>query len=233
MTTTRRPEPSSTPAGAHMQITRKTLRSQVRDVLLQRIRSGEVPWGESINEVRLATELGVSRTPLREALIELAAAGYIENADSQGFAFLAFNASELNEVAPVIATLEALAIRITPPDELVPLARELRKMARAFGEDTASHDLIMQKDDEWHELMLSRCPNGFLRTQVSGIRETFHRYESLLVSSSASVARVAKEHQDIAECIGRRDLDGAAAALMTNWVNGARRLLETAKQTHS
>lgn len=214
-----------------MQIIRQTLRAQVRDVLLHRIRTGNVPWGEAINEVRLATELGVSRTPLREALIELAASGHILASDSQGFSFLEFNAAELMEVAPVIATLEALALRYTSTEEMVSLAGELLKTAKDFNQDQAIHKKLMEVDQEWHELMISGCPNEFLVNEISRIREEFHKYESLLVPSSASVARVAQEHVKIAESLCKGDIDAASEALMTNWVNGARRILEASSKS--
>lgn len=216
---------------APMQIVRQTLRSQVRDVLLQRIRTGNVPWGEPINEVRLAAELGVSRTPLREALIELAASGHIFSSDSQGFSFLEFNAAELMEVAPVIATLEALALRFTSKEDMIELSAELLRTAKDFNENQAIHDKLMEIDQEWHELMISGCPNEFLINEVSSIREEFHKYESLLVPSSASVARVAEEHVKIAEALAKADLQGASEALMTNWVNGARRILEASSKS--
>ena len=214
-----------------MQIVRQTLRSQVRDVLLQRIRAGSVPWGEPINEVRLASELGVSRTPLREALIELAASGHILSSDSQGFSFLEFNAAELMEVAPVIATLEALALRFTSKEDIIELADELLRTAKQFNENQTIHDKLMEIDQEWHELMISACPNEFLVNEISRIREEFHKYESLLVPSSTSVARVAQEHVKIAESLCKGDIDGASEALMTNWVNGARRLLEASPKS--
>ena len=214
-----------------MQIVRQTLRSQVRDVLLQRIRAGNVPWGEPINEVRLSSELGVSRTPLREALIELAASGHILSSDSQGFSFLEFNAAELMEVAPVIATLEALALRFTSKEDLIELSAELLRTAKEFNENQTIHDKLMEIDQEWHELMISACPNEFLVNEISRIREEFHKYESLLVPSSTSVARVAQEHVKIAESLFKGDIDGASEALMKNWVNGARRILEASPKS--
>lgn len=214
-----------------MQIIRQTLRSQVRDVLLKRIRAGNVPWGEPINEVRLALELGVSRTPLREALIELAASGHILASDSQGFSFLEFNAAELMEVAPIIATLEALALRYTSTEEMAALGVELLRTAKEFNQDQAIHKKLMKVDQEWHELMISGCPNEFLVNEISRIREEFHKYESLLVPSSASVARVAEEHVKIAECLAKADLQGASEALLTNWVNGARRILDASSKS--
>lgn len=212
-----------------MEITRRSLSSQVREVLLDRIRAGEVPWGESINEVKLAAELGVSRTPLREALISLASAGYIESVHGQGFSYLGMNTSELKEIAPVIASLESLALRLTPVAELPRLGKELMRQAKEFGQDTVSHSHLMAADDAWHQFMISQCPNEFLRNEIESIRTTLHRYESLIVPSTASINRVASEHQSIAKAMIAKDLPAAEEALHANWVNGVRRLIESAK----
>ncbi|WP_454299390.1 GntR family transcriptional regulator [Salana multivorans] len=94
-----------------MAIQRKSLRSQVRRELLARMRSGAVVPGEGINEVQLAAELGVSRTPLREALIALESEGQIESEDGKGFRFVPLRAREFEELAPIMATLEGLALK--------------------------------------------------------------------------------------------------------------------------
>src|SRR6478735_2319718 len=101
-----------------MAIERRTLRSQVREELLARMRSGEVSPGESINEVQLAAELGVSRTPLREALIALESEGQIESENGKGFRFVPLSAREFEELCPIIVTLEGLALDLSPVDEL-------------------------------------------------------------------------------------------------------------------
>src|SRR5215469_8782888 len=101
-----------------MAIERKTLRSQVREELLERMRAGDVRPGESINEVQLAAELGVSRTPLREALIALESEGQIESENGKGFRFVPLSAREFEELAPIMATLEGLALEVTPRDAL-------------------------------------------------------------------------------------------------------------------
>ena len=101
-----------------MAIERKNLRSQVRDELLTRMRAGDVQPGEGINEVQLAAELGVSRTPLREALIALESEGQIESQNGKGFRFVSLSKSEFEELAPILATLEALALRLSPAEQL-------------------------------------------------------------------------------------------------------------------
>jgi DNA-binding GntR family transcriptional regulator len=88
--------------------------------------------------------------------------------------------------------------------------------------------LIATKDDEWHELMLSACPNTTLLTQISKIRLSLHRYESLLVTEKVVVHRVATEHLKIAEYLQEGDIGAAQQALRDNWSNSVDRILERA-----
>lgn len=206
-------------------IVRTPLSQQVRTVLLERMRSGDVPWGEPINEVKLADELGVSRTPLREALISLAATGHVANRDSQGFAYPQRNTDDLLAVAPVIAELEFLAVRLTDADDRKDLGQQLLTLAEEFAADSATHETLMVKDDEWHRLMISRCANTFLTSEIEAIRQQLHRYESLIVPTSATVTRVADEHRSIARNLRTDDVEAAGTALRLNWLNGVTRLL--------
>ena len=217
--------------GGRMAIERKTLRSQVRDELLARMRSGSAQPGEGINEVQLAAELGVSRTPLREALIGLESEGQITSENGKGFRFVELSASEFEELAPVMATLEGLAIELTPLARLQAIGRELVTMSAEFHVDVAEHAEVAHRDDEWHGLMLSACPNSRLLEIIGGVRRLFHRYESLLVSDEAMVERVAAEHAAIANCLAEGDVEGAKAALKVNWLNGVQRLLANSKLT--
>lgn len=210
-----------------MVIKRTSLRAQVREELLERMRSGAVHPGQTINEVQLAAELGVSRTPLREALIGLETEGQLASESGRGFRFLPLSARELEELSPIIGALECLALELSPPDEMAELGGQLLVLAREFQDEVAQHALINQKDDEWHTVMLSACPNGRLLDQLQSIRLALHRYESLLVHDEAMVARSSAEHEEIAQRLIDGDLPGAQASLRTNWRNGARRLLET------
>ena len=138
-----------------MVIERRNLRSQVRDELLARMRSGLVQPGEGINEVQLANELGVSRTPLREALIALESEGQIESENGKGFRFVPLSAQEFEDLAPVMAALESLALELSPLEELRPIGERLAALAAEFDQEVAQHSLVVTKDDEWHGIMLS------------------------------------------------------------------------------
>lgn len=214
-----------------MAIERRTLRSQVREELLAKMRAGDVEPGEGINEVQLAAELGVSRTPLREALIALESEGQIQSENGKGFRFAPLSAVEFRELAPVIAVLEGLAIELSPPDELALVGKQLARLAAEFAEEIVVHALVTRRDDEWHGLMVSCCPNERLMDLIAGVRLAIHRYESLLVPDEATIARNASEHADIARHIVAGDIALAKEALKVNWVNGVNRLLQSTSAT--
>lgn len=207
---------------------RTTLRSQVREELLARMRAGAARPGQSINEVQLAAELGVSRTPLREALIALESEGQIESENGKGFRFVPLSAKEFEDLAPIMAALESLAIELSPLDELRRLGTRLAELAAAFDQELVEHALVVSKDDEWHGLMLSACPNRRLLDVANSVRQAFHRYESLLVPNDVMIERVAAEHSAVAGYLIDGDLPRATAALRDNWMHGMQRILDNA-----
>jgi len=215
-----------------MAIERKNLRSQVREELLARMRAGLVSPGEGINEVQLAAELGVSRTPLREALIALESEGQITSENGKGFRFVPLSATEFEELAPVMAALESLALELSPRDELRTIGRRLSELAADFHQEVAEHALVVSKDDEWHAIMLSACPNRRLLDTIEATRGAFHRYESLLVPNDVMIERVAAEHAEIARHLADGDVAAASVALKANWMNGMRRILDNASSSY-
>ncbi|GAA1818807.1 GntR family transcriptional regulator [Agromyces neolithicus] len=215
-----------------MAIERKNLRSQVRDELLTRMRTGLVQPGEGINEVQLANELGVSRTPLREALIALESEGQIESENGKGFRFVPLSAQEFEDLAPVLAALESLALELSPLDELRRIGVQLAALSAEFDQEVVQHALVITKDDEWHSLMLSACPNRRLRDVIESVRGAFHRYESLLVPNDVMIERVAAEHAAIAERLAAGDVPGATVALRENWMHGMRRIVDNASSAY-
>ncbi len=215
-----------------MPIERRTLREQVRDELLTRMREGTVTPGEDINELQLAAELGVSRTPLREALITLHSEGQIENVNGKGFRYVPLSAREFKELAPIMATLEGLALQLTPPEQLGAIGERLSDLASEFDQESAAHELVATRDDEWHNILASGCDNGRLLDILGNVRLAFHRYESLLVSEKAVIGRAAAEHRLIATHVTAGDISQATQALTANWANGAQRILDSSINPH-
>lgn len=190
------------------------------------MQAGTIVPGDEINEMELAAELGVSRTPLREALIALETQGQVRSEHGRGFRFAPLSAREFEELGPVISTLESLALDLTPVDALMEIGGKLADLAAEFAEDSAQHDLVMRRDVEWHNLMISGCHNSHLIDVIDGLRLAIHRYESLLMPDEVRVLRVSQEHSQIARHLIAGRVPEAIAALEVNWLNGIRRLLE-------
>src|SRR5512145_2010478 len=110
-------------------------RERAKDVILQRIVSGEYEPGARLVETRIAQELGVSQAPVREALRDLEQLGCIVHEPFRGCSVRAFSAGELLEAFPVRAALEALAARLAAEriteNELLRLAELLETMREA------------------------------------------------------------------------------------------------------
>lgn len=209
-----------------MPIERRPLREQIKDELLKRLSQGEYDPDEPINESTLSTELGVSRTPLREALIALEREGIIRSERGKGFRFAPMSAKEFCDLTTIVAAVESLALEQSDPGYLKSIAPRLLEEARAFDVPQATYEVIERYDDAWHDLLLSGCANERLMDLIGTLKLTMHRYERVVVGDQEVLERSAEEHERIAECLIADDIPAAAAALRANWESGMERILE-------
>lgn len=209
-----------------MPIDRTPLREQVKEEVLRLIDSGELTAGKAINEVQLSNRIGVSRTPLREALITLEHEGIIRSTSGKGFSFSPLSQKEFTELCPVLADLEMLALELSDPAAVRDIAHQLVAKAREFTVQQASAGLIERQDDEWHGLLLSACPNERLLQLIASLKQGLRRYERLMFGDDTILERSADEHERIAQCLIDDDLPGALRALKQNWHSGMTRILE-------
>lgn len=208
-----------------MPIERRPLREQIREELLRRLDRGDFSAGTDINEVALSGELGVSRTPLREALITLAGEGVLESNQGRGFRFAPVSRKEFRELCEIVAALEALALETSDPDHLKRIAPELLRLANDFPDQVAEQQEIERHDDEWHDLLLSGCRNERLLDLITSVKAGMRRYAHLTVGDDAPLEREAAEHCRIAEQLIEGTLRQATDALRDNWVNGMERMM--------
>ncbi|MFE7560273.1 GntR family transcriptional regulator [Kitasatospora sp. NPDC057500] len=208
-----------------MAIERRPLREQIRDELMDRLTRGEFAAGTDVNEAVLAAELGVSRTPLREALIALAGEGVLESSQGRGFRFAPVSRKEFRELVAIVAALEALALESSDPEHLRTIAPRLLELAQGFPDQVAAHATVDRRDDEWHGLLLSGCSNERLLDLLTRVKAGMRRYENLVVAEDEPVARESAEHCEIARRLLADDLPGAITALRANWVGGMERML--------
>src|SRR5215471_14140667 len=96
-------------------ISKKPLRDDVHALLRERIVKGDIPPGNRLQDVQLAAELGVSRTPVREALLRLESEGLVESDPNRGFFVAPLSRKEVSEIYPMVWALERLALDSSEP----------------------------------------------------------------------------------------------------------------------
>ncbi|MEV6879964.1 GntR family transcriptional regulator [Amycolatopsis sp. NPDC051128] len=196
---------------------RTPLRSDLIEEITARVLDGRLAAGTRVNEVHLARELGVSRTPLREALIGLTGRGLLVSAPGRGFLVPPFDPDEARRLYPLVAELEALALRWTSPLELAGLPDALDAVAdeMAAAPDGADPSEV---DDRWHALLLSRCPNPHLLRLIEQTKPLLKRYESGYFARADRAEESIGEHRRIAAALRDGDVRTASAVLVRNWV---------------
>lgn len=157
-------------------IVRLPLRTQVREIVLDRIIRGVLAGGTRINETHLAAELKVSRTPLREALLGLLREGFLVAEMGKGFRVPEMRVEELLEVSPINAALEALAVRTTGPDVRA-AATELERLGREIEDAASDAARVYELNVAWHRALTSGCRNATLQQMLRAVRERCYRYQ--------------------------------------------------------
>lgn len=196
---------------------RAPMRDELRQRILDRIVSGQFAPGSRITESRLAAELGVSRTPLREALFHLERDGFVRADLARGFSVPPLQARDVREMYPILASLEALALRSIVPLEAIDVAT-LRDLNGALAAAAGDALRCIAIDTQWHTTLLARCPNRRLVSLIATLKLHVARYERVYMLDTSLVARSVAQHQVIIDALDRGDTDEAVAALTQNWL---------------
>ncbi len=208
-----------------MAITRTPLRDQVHHALVGRILREELRPGQRLSDTVLATELGVSRTPVREALVRLEREGFLQVDVGRGFFVKALSAREVREVYPILWTLEVLALRTAPP----PTPARLAELARINGEMAGSEDEPQRRielDMAWHRTLLEACENGHLLATVFSLKQMIWRYEYAYMQQAPLIPVSTRTHDQIAAAVAGGRVEEAVPLLETNWRFGMESVLD-------
>lgn len=192
-----------------------TMNAKVLDALRAAVVSGELAPGTLHSVQTLAGQLGVSRTPVREALIKLAEQGMVRFERNRGVRVLQTSVHDLEEIFALRLLLEVPAIRRAAT--LVDAAgrRELRRIYRAMEKSAAADDefALWEHDRHFHRALLEASGNTRLAAFVDGLRDTVLRRGVSTARSSRTLDDIVAEHLRVLERIEAGDPDGAAAAM--------------------
>jgi len=197
-------------------------RQNVSEVVAAAVRAmivdGRLAAGERINEVHLARALGVSRTPLREALSRLVSEGALSATPAIGFAVRPLSIEEFEQLYDIRPLLDPEALRLSglPSPAGMKALERLNRAIAAAGDAEAAISL----DDEWHLKLVAGCPNRVLIELIETIMMRTRRYEIALLRETPNLARAIADHDHILAALRAGRLDRACAALKTNMQSG-------------
>ncbi len=189
----------------------KPLREIVSDALRQAIRDGILPPGERLMEIPLAEELGVSRTPIREAIRILEQEGLIVMIPRRGTYVADMSLKDVTEVFELRSILEELAAELAAEritnEEIEALEQHLVEIGNYMNENNL--DKVVQADILFHEILYKASRNDRLVEMIHNLREQTLRFRTLSMSQTGRLAKTWDEHRQLVEAISDRDVERA------------------------
>ncbi|MEM6637459.1 MAG: GntR family transcriptional regulator [Pseudomonadota bacterium] len=197
--------------------------------LKDEIRSNLMPAGYQATEPEIAEYLGMSRTPVREALVRLAAEGIVEIKPRRGARVLPLTRQDMAEIYEILLALEPevaanLAARGLDNAELALLERATAKMEKALAADDL--DAWAEADASFHGSLLELHGNRRLIEFVETLNDQVHRARTITLRMRAKPHRSTEEHRQVVVCLQKGDSDGARRAFRMHRERATAELLE-------
>ncbi len=207
-------------------IERRNLANEVYRVLWRMIVHAELVPGSKVAEEEVASALGVSRTPVREAMHRLEYEGLLTASPGQSSTVTTPTLEDLEQAYPVIAALEGLAVRLAVPNLTDDDLRRMEEITDAMAEHGRRGEIaeLTEVDTHFHRLLHERARNSRLERIVSELRRQMERFEYTFFSSPSDVEASLKRHRNLVRILKRRDAMGAQRALEEQWDLGRQTL---------
>jgi DNA-binding GntR family transcriptional regulator len=185
----------------------------VREELENAIAWGEFSPGSRLDETALAARFGVSRTPVREALQQLAAAGLIEIRPRRGATVAMASPERLYEMFEVMAELEAMCARLAARRVSAEGLSTLKEAQARCGEHRGEPDAYYAANEAFHQAIYHLSGNGFLASEAASLQKRLRPYRRLQLRVRNRVSTSFSEHDTIIRHLETGDGEAAAASM--------------------
>jgi DNA-binding GntR family transcriptional regulator len=201
-----------------------SMKDAIAAQLREEIASGTIPFGEKLSEARLAQRFGVSRMPVREALKELEAAGFVAIEHRRGTFVRRLSRREILDLFEVREAVECMAARLCAgraSNEIVALLDEVM-FAMAGAARGGDADGYVATDERLHQLIMQGAGNAPLADYYRLLVQQLHRglLSSIVTRREGRMQRSLAEHQAIVAAISARDAPAAEAAMRAHVQQG-------------
>lgn len=189
----------------------KPLRDVIFDTLREAIIVGELKPGERLMEVQLAKKMGVSRTPVREAIRKLELEGLVEMLPRKGAHIADLSVKDIMDVLEVRATLDGLATSLSASRISEEEIKELKHIHSQFINYVEKENLqgSIKKDVEFHDIIYRSSRNDKLIQISNNLREQIQRFRVIYIKDYSSSRELIREHNEIIDAISSRSSDMA------------------------
>jgi DNA-binding GntR family transcriptional regulator len=207
-------------------IERQLIRERVYNTLRDWIVRGLLEPNEKMRDVELADRLGVSRTPVREALRRLEDEGLVQTAANRWTRVSPLDVEDARRLYPIIWSLECLAARLGGPHldarDLEEMSERNDRLAQALIEKNAVEASAADRD--FHLVFTRRSENPELIKILQDLKVKLRRLEIAYFDGSLAAQRSVVEHKRILAALKKKDIEETAEAIEANWRNSLDRL---------
>ena len=187
----------------------------LRDIVFKTLRdaiiTGQFQPGERLMEMKLANEMGVSRTPVREAIKKLEAEGLVIMNPRRGAQVAPINEKDLKDILEIRKALESLSCRIACGKVTQDDIKKLRSINRAVSKAIRENDIpmIVEKDVEFHDAINQITDNARLQKFLGQLKEHLYRYRLEFIKNMENHSSIIEDHERIIEAITQKDAETA------------------------
>ena len=211
------------------------LRDVVFNTLRQAILRGELKPGERLMEIQLANKLGVSRTPIREAIRKLELEGLVLMIPRKGAEVAEITEKSLRDVLEVRRALEELAVQLACEKITKEEIRELERVAKEFQQVVNSSDIteIAEVDVCFDDIIYTATDNQKLIQLLNNLREQMYRYRVEYLKRDGVFPQLIAEHEAIIRHIENNEKEKATEVMCRHIDNQVETVIDVIRAKHS
>lgn len=193
----------------------RSLAEAVTEILRNRILQGDYAIGEKLKESKIAEELKVSRTPIRDAFRQLEKEQLVEYIPNKGCFARGFSKEDMADIYAVRKAVEQLAIRQmvarVTPEEVKALGAQMERMH--FYTEQNAYEKLLQANEEFHMMIYRFTGSRFIIRVMKTYQEYVHIARQETLKKDEDLPQIYREHEAIYKAILHRDEDAAAEAI--------------------
>jgi len=211
---------------------RKSAGQNIFDLLRRAITSGDISSGSRMVESHIAAIMGVSRTPVREALHKLEREGLLTRQQSGGYTVTGLTRKDIEESFGIRAVLEGYAAKLATvehtPEDLKPLCRKIDQFEKHLQTDDL--EALPKINTELHDMLYSLSRNRSLIKIINDLKDQFLRFRKIILKDKALALASHQDHREMLAMMQRRQAEDVEELVREHILRGLTAVLEQYEQ---